>query len=107
MKKIIEDFGEIVIGQNAKENWEIIDLASPTDIWFHLSKFSSCHLICSPNRELTNKEIAYLANMCKEYTKKCANMRNVYVNFTQVKNIRKHKTDIGAVFMKKYKTVKV
>ena len=45
MKIINEQFGKILIGKNAKENWDIIDMAEPDDIWFHLSYYPSCHLI--------------------------------------------------------------
>jgi predicted ribosome quality control (RQC) complex YloA/Tae2 family protein len=35
----------IYIGQNKTENWELIDAADSTDIWFHISNHPSCHII--------------------------------------------------------------
>ena len=36
------------IGQNSKENWELLD-EDQDYIWFHLASFPSCHVICCNN----------------------------------------------------------
>ena len=62
MKKIFEDFGEIIIGKNAHENSMILENADLNDYWFHLSDYPSCHIICKPyNNKLEKKEIKYIA----------------------------------------------
>ena len=35
----------IIIGKNKNENWAIIDDASGTDLWFHISEMPSCHVL--------------------------------------------------------------
>ena len=35
----------IQIGKNKNENWELIDNASNTDIWFHIEDQPSCHVV--------------------------------------------------------------
>ena len=107
MKTIISDFGLIKIGQNAKENWKIIDDCEPDDIWFHLQKIPSCHLICELKRDLTKDEIYYLATLCKNNTNKCKNFKNVKVDYTFIKNVKKDKTKVGSVFIKNLNTIKL
>ena len=44
----------IQVGQNAKENWELIDEADDFDLWFHLDDKPSGHVIIKEN---LNKKI--------------------------------------------------
>ena len=43
------------IGKSAKGNFEIIDLASPDDMWFHINGDSSAHVISGYSRPKTNQ----------------------------------------------------
>ena len=77
MKKI--EYNEIIfyIGQNAQENWNILDTSkklNPDYIWFHLNSFPSCFVIMystlyelKPNN--INDYLNYGAYLCKQNTK--------------------------------------
>ena len=63
------------IGQNAQDNFDIIDISQPTDIWFHLQGTSSCHVIAiiPENMKLDKKQkkqiITQGALICKQNSK--------------------------------------
>jgi len=93
-----EEFNEIsiIIGQNAQENWDIIDFESEY-IWLHLNSFPSCHVII----ESINPSIdvlTYAATLCKNNTK-YRNLKNLKVCYTKSNNLKKG-TDIGSVIYK-------
>ena len=49
MQKIVFIEGktfEYEIGKSSQENHDIIDKANPYDLWFHVSNYPSCHVIC-------------------------------------------------------------
>lgn len=57
----------VMIGTDAKDNWNIIDLSSPNDIWFHLENHSSCHVILQTNnKKISRRLITQCALLCKE-----------------------------------------
>ena len=101
MKVLKFDFGTLLIGQNAKENWNIIDDSEDEDIWFHLDNVPSCHMVAQTIRNLTDSEIQMIANMFCEYSK--SNSRNVI--FSEIKNVKKNKSKIGSVFVENKKLI--
>ena len=56
----------IYVGQNKNENWEIIDAAEKTDIWFHIEGTPSCHVI------LVNLIKVKLRDIPRQVIKRCA-----------------------------------
>jgi predicted ribosome quality control (RQC) complex YloA/Tae2 family protein len=88
------------IGQNKHEHFDIIDAASPDDLWFHIKDTSSCHVVAIMPTDLTNKEKKYIikagAVLCKKYTNKCKGMIDVEIIYTEIKNLEKTKY-IGCV----------
>ena len=56
----------IYIGQNKNENWELIDAAEKTDIWFHIDGVPSCHVI------LVNSNVVKLRDVPRQVIKRCA-----------------------------------
>ena len=56
----------IKIGKNKEDNWQIIDDASETDIWFHIEDHPSCHII------LKNTEKIKMRDIPKQVIKRCA-----------------------------------
>lgn len=99
------------IGQNAKENWDIIDKSNQNDIWFHLSKFPSSHVILSIPKKVKLKDISkftliHCANKCKQYSKLKNSNQKIKVIYTEIKNIKKGK-EIGSVFTKKEKYITI
>jgi predicted ribosome quality control (RQC) complex YloA/Tae2 family protein len=56
----------ISLGKNKEENWQLIDAASPADIWFHIEDHPSCHII------LKNTEKIKMRDIPKQVIKRCA-----------------------------------
>ena len=44
------------IGKNKNENFEVIDNATKSDIWFHAKDISSCHVVCELPDDITPTE---------------------------------------------------
>lgn len=93
----------ILIGENAADNWNIIDKADQNDIWFHLENKPSCHvLLCMDNKnikEISKQTLKHCAILCKNGSK-FGSHQNIGVIYTQRKNIKKGE-DIGSVITKK------
>lgn len=99
-----EEFNDtqIIIGQNAQENWNIINFNCDF-IWLHLNSFPSCHVIIkdnNPDEEVLN----YAAQLCKDNTK-FKNLKNVKVCYTKCNNLKKG-PDVGSVIYKSKRQVK-
>lgn len=103
MKVLKFDFGTLLIGQNAKENWNIIDNSENQDIWFHLNNVPSCHMVAQTKRDLTYSEINMIAKKFNEYSKSVG--RNVI--YSEIKNIRKNKAKVGSVYVKNKKYINI
>ena len=96
--KIIDE--NIIIGQNASENWKIIDNCDPDDIWFHLKSLPSPHVVCS---DVSKLEMC--AKLCVQYSK-YKNFKHLKIIYTNVGNLCKG-NNIGSVYFKCNKKVKV
>jgi len=83
------------IGKNASDNFEIIDLSQPEDIWIHANNTSSCHVIAVIPEEagFTKKQMMTIIkkgfSLCQQYTNKLINQKNTEFIYTKVKNIIK------------------
>lgn len=100
----------IYVGQNKTENWSLIDSSVTTDVWFHISDTSSCHVV------LKNTNIVNLRNIPRQVIKRCAYLCKINSSMI-VKSMKKCdviyapisevvKTDIvGQVSVTNYKTV--
>tara|TARA_Y100000389_G_scaffold109340_1_gene106403 strand:+ start:7497 stop:7823 length:327 start_codon:yes stop_codon:yes gene_type:complete len=92
--KTLEDNSKIIIGQNAKENWDLIDKAEPEWTWFHLKSFPSSHVVlCCP--EPTEQNLLSAAIHCKDSTK-YKNVPHIKVSYCKINNIKKS-DKIGSV----------
>jgi len=87
------------VGQNAKENWEILDIAkkdNPNYIWFHLNSFASPYVIMwltldninNMNNDNINEYIQYGANLCKKYSK-YTYLKDIKIIYTTIKKLSK------------------
>lgn len=93
---------EIYLGENAKDNWDILDKSSQNDIWFHLENHPSPHVILKipDNGKNINKQtILYCAMICKENSK-FSGHKKISVIYTEKKNVSKGQ-DVGSVYTKK------
>jgi len=101
-----------VIGQNAAENFQIIDDSQPDDLWFHVAEFPSCHIVAKINDIMDNinrKDIKYIvkqgAILCKQHSK-YKSVKNLDINYTEISNVQK--TDIvGSVITSNTKIIKI
>jgi predicted ribosome quality control (RQC) complex YloA/Tae2 family protein len=100
----IEEFNNtiIVVGQNAQENWDIINFNCDY-IWLHLNSFPSCHVVIKDNNP-DNNVLAYAATLCKNNTK-YRNLKNLKICYTKCNNLKKGH-DIGSVIYKSKRQVK-
>ena len=93
MKSITINDVDYKIGQNAQENWDLLNL-NENFTWLHLKSFPSCHVVIE-NEELEEDELIEGAYLCLQNTK-YRNLKNIKVNYTLLKNIKKA-DKIGAV----------
>ena len=99
----------IKIGQNAKENWNLIDNSEAFDLWFHLSNHPSSHVIISqdlksePEIFYPNQIILLAADYCKSHSKQ-KNTSKVKVVYTQIQNLTKGK-EVGSVIISNEKFI--
>jgi len=98
------------IGKNDIDNFTIIDMASPNDMWFHANDYSSCHVVAKMDNtdDLSKKELHSIykkgALLCKENTNKLKKLSNIEFIYTYIKNITK--TDkTGCVLTKDTKKI--
>lgn len=95
----------IKVGENAQDNWDIIASSKQNDLWFHISKFPSCHVVLevsgkkSPHRSAINR----CAIICKERSK---TPNKVDVIYTEIKNVKKA-DKVGSVYTKKTRIIKL
>jgi predicted ribosome quality control (RQC) complex YloA/Tae2 family protein len=97
---------QIIIGRNKDENWQIIDNACPSDIWFHVTDIPSCHVILKTDEKLRNIEKDVLkrcALLCK-MNSKAKTLNKCSVMYTEIENIKKTKI-VGEVIAKNYKEI--
>lgn len=88
------------VGKNAHDNFVMIDIASPHDIWFHIHDMPSGHVIAHVSEYKLNKKqkmdiITQGAVLCKQQSKYKSD-KNVDIIYTEVQYIEKTHT-IGKV----------
>jgi predicted ribosome quality control (RQC) complex YloA/Tae2 family protein len=102
MKTEVFNDTTIIIGQNAQENWNIIDFNSGF-IWLHLNSYPSCHVIIKDDNP-SQETLMFAAELCKENTK-YRNLRNLKVCYTTCNNLKKG-PDVGSIIYKSNRQVK-
>ena len=84
----------IYVGENAKENDEIIQKSSPNDIWAHISNFPSAHgVICNPSEKRVPQTI--LKRVCciiKSKSSKCKSMNQLGFDICKIKDVERTNT---------------
>ena len=99
----------ILVGRNNVQN-DILTLktAKNYDMWLHVSKQSGSHtVICSDNREISEKAILEAATIAA-YHSKSASSSSVAVDYTLIKNVKKPAgAKPGKVIYETYNTVYV
>jgi predicted ribosome quality control (RQC) complex YloA/Tae2 family protein len=79
----------ILIGENQKENDQLVKTSDPDDYWVHISGYSSAHgIIKNPNKERIGiKPIKRACCIVKSKSSKCKSMKNVAFDYTKIKNV--------------------
>lgn len=97
------------IGQNAQDNFAVIESAEPIDLWFHVNDHSSSHVVATipPNVQLNKKQLMYIAKqgaiLCKQHSK-YKSQQKVSIIYTTIQNVQP--TNIpGTVITQNTKTV--
>tara|TARA_B100000902_G_C26819675_1_gene673311 strand:+ start:70 stop:414 length:345 start_codon:yes stop_codon:yes gene_type:complete len=96
MRETIYNDIKYIIGQNANENWNILENACKINdnyIWFHLNSFPSCFVIMYSSIDdlcdsSLNDYLTYGATLCKQNTK-YRNLADLKICYTQLKKLKK------------------
>lgn len=91
------------IGENAKDNWNLLDQSDDNDILFHLTSFPSCYVILKDGEKIDEVILEKSAKICLQNTK-YRRMKNVYVDYTPVSNAEKGEK-IGELFYRSNRKV--
>lgn len=100
-----------IVGTNAHDNFDIIDESDDQDLWFHLSDYSSCHVVAKMPQDITldkKQKIQIIkqgAIICKQYSK-YKSENNVKIIYTTISNIVKGNI-IGQVEASNVKNIKI
>lgn len=83
-----------LIGTNAQDNFDIIDESDEDDMWFHLSDYSSCHVIAKMPQDIKLDKKQHLqiikqgALICKQNSK-YKSEQDLDVIYTNISNVTK------------------
>lgn len=96
---------EIIIGRNNRQNEYLVHkVAAKTDFWLHVKDMPGAHVIIKSNNP--SAETIAEAALLAAYHSKGAGSSNVAVDYTQVKNIKRHPAGRpGMVIYTNYKTI--
>jgi predicted ribosome quality control (RQC) complex YloA/Tae2 family protein len=99
------------VGQNAQENFDLLDASEPHDLWFHVSQESSCHVVATipPEKNYDKKTMKKIAIqgavICKQNCRYKSD-KDVHVIYTTINNVKKG-AHLGTVVVDEYKTIVV
>jgi predicted ribosome quality control (RQC) complex YloA/Tae2 family protein len=81
---------KISIGENAQDNWSLIDSSDPNDVWFHTNDYASSHIVVSNNNnlKLPKQVITRCACICKAHSK-AKSLKKVEIIYTPISNLTK------------------
>ena len=99
---------EAWLGRNGIQNDKILSLAERNDLWFHVKKYHSSHLIVKTNgKNLTENLIKIFAEICANYSQ-AGKGEKVEVDYTFRRFVKKRGgKNLGGVFYTDYSTVTV
>lgn len=101
---------KIYIGNNEKENWQLIDDADDFDLWLHIDNESSSHVIIKKDISKNNIVTYPLdiinkgANYCKLFSKHKNNKKKIKIIYTEILHVKKNKM-IGSVTISNHKFI--
>lgn len=96
MKEFSVNGNKVILGENAKENTELIkeyQLHDSTVYWFHLKDYPSPHLLLVNEYELEKETVVECCKLLKLHSKKEYRfMKNIKINYTNLENVITTKT---------------
>ena len=96
----------ILIGTNKVDNFKIIDASVNTDIWFHVSRMPSCHVILKNDKKLSaipRQVIKRCAYLCK-INSNAKTLPTCEIVYTPISEVIKTRI-VGQVVLKKSKQI--
>jgi predicted ribosome quality control (RQC) complex YloA/Tae2 family protein len=102
---------EYWVGDNECENFDIIDRAKPIDLWFHVDRRSSCHVIAvlPEENKYDKKQLHKIAIqgsvLCKQFSRYKAE-KNLAIMYTSIERVNKTEK-VGAVQVDSYKIITI
>lgn len=107
IEKIVVNGFDIYIGKNNKQNdYLSLHFASKEDIWFHVQDAHGSHIILKTNGKNPDEDTIYKCAVLAKQNSKSALGKNVSVDYTYIKNVKKHPNKkLGMVNYTNYKTI--
>lgn len=98
----------IKIGQNKMENWLLLDLSEPDNIWFHLSNAQSPYVVLLTNQDIREipKNVLYRCGILCKSRSSSKKDNNSLINYTYIKNVHKG-AHVGEAIIDKAKVLRV
>ena len=98
----------ILVGRNNRQNDHLIkNIAAKNDLWLHIKDLAGSHVIIRNNsaQAIPGKTLEE-ASVIAAFFSKGKNAKNVPIDYTQVKNVRKQKgAKPGLVYYENYQTI--
>lgn len=94
------------VGENAQDNWDMIDKSDQNNVWFHLDGHPSAHVILRidfDKKKLLKQTLLQCAVQCKinsKFVNQTSNKQKIKIVYTEIRNISKA-DKIGSVNLKK------
>ena len=97
----------ILAGRNNLQNEKLVRSSSPDDLWLHVQKYHSCHVVIkTEGRKVPDGVLLFAAQICARYSG--AGGGKVPVDYCKIKFVKKPpKSKPGFVIYTDYKTVLV
>lgn len=94
VKRIETDTCVFFVGQNASENWKLLDESEPDDLFVHAAGAPSCYVIVvSRSRHNINfsiEDIRYACTLCKSHSSNALKTKEqIEVMYVPVRDVRK------------------
>lgn len=114
MKTIIYNNIQFTLGQNAQDNWNILEQLEKINsdyIWFHVNSFPSCYVIMHCSLEdlrdnSCNDFLIYGAQLCKSNSK-YKNYKNLKICYTSSQTYKKNTKNWRGYYYWKKKYYKI
>jgi predicted ribosome quality control (RQC) complex YloA/Tae2 family protein len=100
-----------LVGLNAQDNFNVIDLGKQDDIWFHVTDLPSCHVVAqvADEENLSKKELHTIikrgAFLCKQHSAH-SHVPKLQICYTKLVNVQKS-SPVGTVITTNLKYISI